>query len=530
MEVLVAILAFAGALLAGATTVVLVGRLRDEPSGWLIAWSIATGALAVSLAAVAVGHLAGFGSATFRAYQITGSLLAPLWLTIGNLQLLAEKASARFAGWLFGIALTVVGAVIMLLDPLSGSFGKQLPDGPSHWDLWPENLLRGAHFVLIFLLLFALCIALLSWRDGDDYDVDNMNATVLIAPAGMALCAALELSLPGIVIVALMAAASGGAWYVVVRPLAPYDDEDDEDDEDDARHGRDPRNARDARVAGAAGDPGNAEWRQGRERSGARRGADRPDVPVASASPMPAAPASSRRSGLGDLVAEYRAGEQGEVDYAARMRPRDDSYAQARPEDDFGGPATGQLMAADSYPQARPSDYGMPAGVPPHADKGMPATGAVYPGAEVPPPAMPSPEELAASFGVGFNRGGGAKQGAKPGAGSVKPSPAIYGLLTVFTLLDGTGDAFDKLAEETIAAVQRTEPDTLVFICHGVKSAPLQRIVYELYRDEVGYAEHQRQPHMERFTTERVAYVLAANVIELTVSAAKVVPLPTANF
>src|SRR5690349_14400604 len=109
MDVLVAILAFAGALRAGITTGVLIGRLRDEAAGWLIAWSIATGALALSLAAVAVGHLAGFGDVTFRAFQITGSLLAPLWLTVGVLQLLAEKATARFTSWLLGIALTIVG-------------------------------------------------------------------------------------------------------------------------------------------------------------------------------------------------------------------------------------------------------------------------------------------------------------------------------------------------------------------------------------------------------------------------------------
>jgi len=52
--------------------------------------------------------------------------------------------------------------------------------------------------------------------------------------------------------------------------------------------------------------------------------------------------------------------------------------------------------------------------------------------------------------------------------------------------------------------------------------------VYELYRDEVAYHEHQRQPHMERFVSQRVAHVLAANVIELNVNSAKVAPLPTA--
>ncbi|MFD0656486.1 putative quinol monooxygenase [Thermocatellispora tengchongensis] len=104
----------------------------------------------------------------------------------------------------------------------------------------------------------------------------------------------------------------------------------------------------------------------------------------------------------------------------------------------------------------------------------------------------------------------------------------MYGLLTVFTLIDGAGEAFDRLAEETVEGVRRNEPDSLVYSCHSVKSAPLQRIVYELYRDEVAYREHQRQPHVERFVTERASLVLATNVIELTVNAAKVMPLPTA--
>src|SRR5690606_24665877 len=82
-------------------------------------------------------------------------------------------------------------------------------------------------------LLLSLAIAVLSWRDGDDYDVDNMNATVVLAPAGMALAGAMELTLPGILIVVLMAATAGGIWYAVARPLAPYDDYDDEEQDDD---------------------------------------------------------------------------------------------------------------------------------------------------------------------------------------------------------------------------------------------------------------------------------------------------------
>ncbi|MFC7590614.1 putative quinol monooxygenase [Nonomuraea antimicrobica] len=206
---------------------------------------------------------------------------------------------------------------------------------------------------------------------------------------------------------------------------------------------------------------------------GGRRGMPEP-VPAAD---PPAAP-PRRSSGLGDLVAEYRAGDR-EVDYASRMTPPPDA-----------GPSTGYIMN----------------GTPSRPDYAMPDTGAVYPGAELFTPA------------------------AQQQADSGKPAPNIYGLLTVFTIMDGAGDAFDRLAEATVEAVRRGEPDTLIYVCHAVKSAPLQRIIYELYRDEVAYRDHQRQPHVERFVNDRQAMVLATNVIELNVNAAKVMPLPMVAY
>ncbi|GLW98375.1 antibiotic biosynthesis monooxygenase [Microtetraspora sp. NBRC 16547] len=493
MEVLVAVIAFAGAVLAAITTGVVVGRIREEPSGWLVAWSITTGALCLSLGLIATGQLIGFGAVTFRLFQITGSLIAPLWLAVGVSQLIARKAFPRFAGWLIGGALTGVGAVIMLMDPISKTFTKEFPAADEFWDIWPEWLLRAVHVVVIAMLVIWLVIAVLRGRKGDDYDLDNMNATVALAPGGIAVSVALEFTLPGIVVVAAMAATAGAVWYALARPLAPYEDDEDEDEEND----REPED----------------EWSR-RGRRGAEARSEARSEPPAQATP--------RRSGLGDLVAEYRAGEQGDVDYAGRMQPSD-AFGSQPPgppagQDAYGGPRGREY----TMPPAADADYAMPGGGPEYnmpqgarPEYAMPATGTMFPGAEA-----------AANLGVGFGGSGAASSRAQ--GGSVRPSPSIYGLLTVFTLIDGAGEAFDKLAEETVEAVQRNEPDTLIFVCHGVKSAPLQRIVYELYRDEVAYTEHQRQPHMERFATERTALVLAANVIELTVNAAKVVPLPTA--
>ncbi|MEU8266532.1 antibiotic biosynthesis monooxygenase [Sphaerisporangium sp. NPDC049002] len=548
MEVLVAVTAFAGALFAAITTGILVGRLRDERSGWLIAWTVTTSALCLALGAVAVGHLMKFGPVTFRVYQITGAFLAPFWLAIGMIQLLARKAPAKFATWLLGIAFTLITTVILILDPISESdkFAYTLPLGETHWTIIPTALLYAAHGLTYLILIGCLILAVLRWRGGDDLDADNMHAGVVLAPTGLALVGAVRFAIPGVFAALVITLMVGAVWYAVARPLAPYDEERDDADDD---------------------------WDD--ERPPPRRQA--PEAAYESG-PLPAAPAASapspRRSGLGDLVAEYRAGDQGDVDFAARMQPSG-AFGGPRTGEVFGPDAAGGLPGQGLPGQGRPGQglpgqglpgQGLPgAGLggavgsnmpgqpgswhagspgdpgqqgwdpgaaaypgqngshhaPGQQDFSMPATGALFPGNELQPP-FGRPDQPAAS--------GGGRRADVPVAssGSVRPSPSIYGLLTVFTLMDGAGEAFDRLAEETVEAVRRSEPDTLIFICHAVKSAPLQRIVYELYRDEVAFTEHQRQAHMERFARERVAHVLAANVIELNVNAAKVVPLPTA--
>lgn len=492
MEILVAVIALAGAVLAAVAAVALIRRLREEFEGWLVAWTVAAVAVCLSLAVIAIGYVMGFGPTTFKLYQVTGSFLAPFWLAIGLIQLLAEKVPPKFLAWLLGIAVTIVATVVMIFDPLLQADGmsKSLPPGNGHWGLIPDKMLLGIHGLAVVIMLGAVVVAGLRWRNGDEYDTDNLHAVMVIAPSGVALVGAMRFSVPGIFTVALLVVAGAATWYCVLRPLAPY--EDDEDDEiasperdDRASHGRRPppehppeRRPRPEPVAMAMEAP-----------------------PPPQQPPPPQAPQGAgrpRRSGLGDLVAEYRAGDQ-QIDYASRMAP---------PPDD--GPSTGYIMnggrapAPAPVPQTGPQDFGMP-----------PVTGAVYPGAEL--------------FGPPGSHTVQARR-PQPAPGGGKPAPTIYGLLTVFTIMDGAGDAFDRLAEATVQAVQRGEPDTLVYACHAVKSAPLQRIVYELYRDEVAYRDHQRQPHVERFVNDRQTMVLATNIIELDVNAAKVVPLPTVPY
>ncbi|GII88471.1 hypothetical protein Ssi03_64610 [Sphaerisporangium siamense] len=541
MEALVAVTAFAGALFAAITTGILARRLRDERAGWLIAWTVTTAALCLALSAVAVGHLIGFGPVTFRVYQITGAFLAPFWLSIGMVQLLARGVAGRFAAWLLGIAFTLVTVVILAVDPLSAPEAlakKVLPLGDAHWTIIPTALLTAAHALTYLILIGCLIVAVLRWRAGGDSDADNMHAGVVLTPTGLAIVGAVRFAIPGVFAALVITLMVGAVWYAVARPLAPYDEE--RDDSDDWEE--DPAPAR----------------RRGPEPSRPLQAPERPEATREAPLPPPApAMPPPRRSGLGDLVAEYRAGDPAEVDYAARMQPGGFG----------GGPRTGEIIDQDQGRQGPVGRHGQhgPAGQPgqpgqhqhgqqeqgrqgqhgqhgQHGEQGGP--GAFHegglPGQNGGRRAAGPPDYAMPGTGVVFpgGEGGGmfghpdsppaGRPAASPAAGSVKPSSGIYGLLTVFTLMDGAGEAFDRLAEETVEAVRRSEPDTLIFICHSVKSAPLQRIVYEIYRDEVAFTEHQRQAHMERFARERVAHVLAANVIELNVNAAKVVPLPSA--
>jgi len=111
--------------------------------------------------------------------------------------------------------------------------------------------------------------------------------------------------------------------------------------------------------------------------------------------------------------------------------------------------------------------------------------------------------------------------GNSSGSGSSRP----YGRLSIFTLLDDKAAEFDRLAEQAAEGVRMLEPDTLVFVMHVVPKAPLQRIIYEIYRDHAAFEKHQRQPHIQQFEEGRRASVLVTNIIDLRLKYAKVAPL-----
>jgi len=116
---------------------------------------------------------------------------------------------------------------------------------------------------------------------------------------------------------------------------------------------------------------------------------------------------------------------------------------------------------------------------------------------------------------------------AAGGTGEEAARAQLFGQIAIYTLLEDRVDEFDQLTERVVDLVRSREPDTLVFIVHAVPSAPMQRILYEVYRDRSAYQWHTQQAHVQQFEADKRPYVLATNVIELGLQQAKVSPFPS---
>src|SRR5262249_56008417 len=113
-----------------------------------------------------------------------------------------------------------------------------------------------------------------------------------------------------------------------------------------------------------------------------------------------------------------------------------------------------------------------------------------------------------------------------PESVSAEDTSRLYGQIAIYTLLDEAAEEFERLASEVVEQVRVREPDTLVYVMHEVPAAPMQRILYAVYRDEAAFDRHERQPYIRQFEEEREPYVLATNVIELGVRHPKFTPPP----
>jgi quinol monooxygenase YgiN len=211
------LIGFAGVLVAAVATGMLGGRCVRQPRIDYIAWTAATFGLTVALAVQSIGFASGFGSATFRAVQLFALLLAPLWLAWGLAELAARREAARFAVRLAVGALTAVGGVILITDPLTSQpFGKSWPVAGLHYQPVSHYVLDLVQLLAVGTAVASIGLAAVRARS----DPQWFAALTGIAPVGVAvlLAVALRFSLPArsaYPLLAMMAAAL--VWFGVTR-------------------------------------------------------------------------------------------------------------------------------------------------------------------------------------------------------------------------------------------------------------------------------------------------------------------------
>jgi hypothetical protein len=177
------LIGFAGVLVAAVASGMLAGRCARQPGIGLIAWTAATLALTAALAAESTGFASGFTPATFRAVQLFALLLAPLWLAWGMAELLWPSEAARFGARLVLGALTVIGSVILVTDPLTAqAFGKSWPPAGEHYQAPSHYALNAAQAVAVLTAVITVGLAAAGARG----DRRRRNGLAGAALAGLA--------------------------------------------------------------------------------------------------------------------------------------------------------------------------------------------------------------------------------------------------------------------------------------------------------------------------------------------------------
>lgn len=90
----------------------------------------------------------------------------------------------------------------------------------------------------------------------------------------------------------------------------------------------------------------------------------------------------------------------------------------------------------------------------------------------------------------------------------------MFGLVARFDLRPEMVDEFDRVAHETVAAVEEREPGTVVYAVHMIEGAPLARLFYEVYRDRAAFQRHEAYEHSQRFHAAREACLTRPPAVE----------------
>lgn len=475
-----------GAVAAAVGTGVLAARAAQLPRVYVVVWTAALFGLAVGLAAATLGFLAGYGDLIFRVMELGVGLIAPACLCLALVELTGQRLGSRFAMRLAISGIGVIALVILGTDPINpnATFSTSWANPADFYQLAPVTVLD---FIALFTAVTAVAALAMVLRRSSKEGLPReetrpvillaVAALIVVIPGLAALlnsAAGIKLPLPpeDLFAVSALAAACVG-WYA-------------------------------AKVAGGA-DLSQAQQRNRRDAGDERDG-------------------GSQRRREPD---SYRGYETGEFDYLG-----DDQYQGGRPGDgygNFGGepnseiryPALAALAADPAEPAEQPGLYRDERGRfdEPFDERGrLPESGWYDGRGQFDEPGEPQ------AFGGDHGRQPDWED--YPDERS-EPRGDLFGQITIYTLIEGRVDEFDRLTERVVELVREREPGTLVYIVHAVPTAPLQRILYEVYRDRGAHEDHLRCGYVLTYEADQRPFVLATNVIELGLQQAKISPLPS---
>jgi quinol monooxygenase YgiN len=512
------IVAGLGTVVAGLGSGLLLDRCFRAPRGDIIAWSIALLGLLVSLGSQTLGHATGFDPAMFRAMEIGGQLIAPLALVLALSEVAAKSMAARFCARLYIPALAIVALVVLALDQLADQpFSKAWPDPAVYYQALPGYVLMFA-IGPITALIAIIAVLVVVFRSGQPGWNAVLPAQLMGGAAALALAypelAQLVGYLTGLhlpvssLFAALCTIAAILTWLAGtrtarVRLAALHGGDGDRSRWRDAEdfHGVDqPR----------AYEPFEPGGEQGVYRGG---GLYRPESfnqnsPESYPHDLTDSGADWHDDRAGGYADDWRRGDA-DSDYADGWRGHDAAGGgQYRDDYDTGDFATGD----------QDLDY--------QAGGWHSADGIDEEPVQFEPPDQRDYDGRQAGWHDDHGRPDGVPAAPRLG-GEDAVRAQLFGQIAIYTLLEDRVDDFDELAERVVQQVRSREPDTLVFIVHAVPSAPMQRILYEVYRDRAAYQWHNQQPHVTHFEADRRPCVLATNVIELGLQQAKVSPFPS---
>jgi quinol monooxygenase YgiN len=477
------IAALVGTVAAAVGAGLLVRVCLRMPRMDMIAWIVALAGLAIGLAAQAAGYQRGFGPTTFRAVQLGAAVIAPLGLAWGMAEVAAKGLVARFAARLSLGGLFVVAAVILATDVLSSQpFSKAWPAARSHFEYIPLGLL--ALIAAVTLVTAVVSLAVVGGRTRSD--PGWRAALPALGAAGLAalLTQGLQVKLPvNSAYAGLSVLAVAAAWLAGDRAS---------------------RLSLTALRGGSRGSPHGYTGDDSLDLYGdGYRG----------------------YSGPGDFGGYP---ENGYGRYADTGGFHSGGYDAADTggfgQDGYGGPGDFDEYGAPGYDSRNGDGADVP--VTGTFDALYRDSGSGHRSPEAPASAVAAEPGGPGGPGIEFATGmqlPALDDAALAAVGDpVLDTERLYGQIAIYTLLEAGAAEFDRLAAQVLEQVRTVEPDTLVYVVHGVPSALLQRILYQVYRDRAAYDEHLRQPYVVDFDARLRPLVLATNVIELGVRQAKV--------